>query len=108
MFSNLILDLNIDSFDKVISIKNKIIIIDFWSEWCSPCKMLIPILNELADEMKDVIQIFKVNVNNSLELAKKFNVHGIPTLIFLKNGKKIDESLGFISKEELKRRILSF
>lgn len=108
MFSNLILDLNIDSFDKIISIKNKIIIIDFWSEWCSPCKMLIPILNELADEMKDVIQIFKVNVNNSLELAKKFNVHGIPTLIFLKNGKKIDESLGFISKEELKRRILSY
>ncbi|MEM4271577.1 MAG: thioredoxin [Candidatus Pacearchaeota archaeon] len=93
-------DLNEDNFDDFISKGN--VIVDFWAEWCGPCKMLKPVLEEFAKENKGKIKIGKVNVENEHELADRFMVMAVPALAFFKDGEQIDMVNGAISKEELK------
>ena len=85
-------------------IKEKIVLVDFYASWCGPCRMLMPILEELSNERKD-IKILKVNVDQNIELANKFAVRGVPHLILFKNGKEVAQASGFRPKEVLAKWI---
>jgi len=80
-------------------------IVDFWAEWCGPCKMLIPILDEVAAEFEGRVVIGKLNVDDNPALASEFAVNSIPTLIFLRNGRVEDQITGLLSKKVLIEKI---
>ena len=96
------IELTINDFDSKINSENIPVIVDFWATWCGPCRAQTPILEQLQNELGDTVKIFKVNVDNEPELAKRFGVMSIPTLIFFKNGKQVDKTVGLKSSEELK------
>lgn len=77
------------------------VLMDFWAEWCGPCKMLAPILDQIADEYKDRLQIAKLDVEESQNIAMQFGVRSIPTLILFKNGVVEAQHVGMLSKEQL-------
>lgn len=83
--------LNIQNFE--IEIKNDIVLVDFYADWCGPCKMLSPIIDTVAEEREDII-VGKVNVSENEMLAEKYNVYSIPTLIVFKNGKEATRLIG--------------
>jgi thioredoxin 1 len=96
-----LVNLNKESFEKVISSKEKTLIIDFWAPWCGPCKALSPVLEELSSEMSDQVGIYKVNVDDNTELAQEHGVQSIPTLLVYKNGSLSETIVGLKTKEEL-------
>ena len=93
------LSLNKDNFEK--SIANGVALVDFWAEWCGPCKMQLPIIEEFSGEMEGKATIGKVNVDEELELAQSFGIQSIPTLILFKDGKPVKKLVGLHSKESL-------
>ena len=76
-------------------------LVDFWAEWCGPCKQIGPILEEISDEKKDVIHIYKINIDTNPEIPQKYGVRGIPTLMFFNDGKLVDTKVGSLSKSSL-------
>ncbi|MCW1291700.1 MAG: thioredoxin [Candidatus Rehaiarchaeum fermentans] len=97
-------DLNKESFDQAIS-KSKISIVDFWADWCMPCRMLEPVMEELEKELNGKIDFYRVNVDENPELAARFGIESIPTLFIFKEGKPVDEIIGFRQKRELESLI---
>ena len=93
------LNLNKDNFDQ--SISSGVALVDFWAEWCGPCKMQLPIIEEFSGEMEGKATIGKVNVDEELELAQSFGIQSIPTLILFKDGKPVKKLVGLHSKESL-------
>lgn len=89
-----------DNFDTEAFKSDKTVLIDFWASWCGPCKMISPVIDEVAEETED-IKVCKVNVDEEGELAIRFGVMSIPTLVVLKNGVETKRSVGVISKEEI-------
>ena len=85
--------------------RNKLILIDFWASWCAPCRMMAPVLNQLAEELPGKTQIGKVDIEKFQSLAGHFKVRSIPTLLLLKNGKEINRFVGIKSKEYLMKEI---
>ncbi len=77
------------------------VVVDFWAEWCAPCKMLTPILEELYSELNDKINIVKVNLDENQDLAMKYSIRSIPTLLLLNKGELIDTKVGLVPKSEL-------
>lgn len=98
-----VVELKEGNFDDFVSEGD--VVVDFWAEWCGPCKMLSPIVDELAKDMKGKVKFGKVNVDKESDLAQRFEVMSIPTLLFFKDGKQIDGLAGAMPKEELKKRI---
>lgn len=94
------LNLTIDNFDEEVLNSDKPVLIDFWAPWCGPCQMVLPIIAELADEVSNA-KICKVNVDENIELAQKFRVMSIPTLLVVKNGDVVKREVGAKSKEEI-------
>jgi len=88
--------------------KNKLVLVDFWASWCAPCRMMAPVLNEVADELSGNSHIGKVNIEEYQSLAQKFQVRNIPTLILLKNGKEINRFVGMKSKDFLLEQIQKY
>jgi len=86
-------------------VKEGVIAIDFFATWCSPCKMLAPIFDELGVEMEAKAKFLKVDVDESKDIASKYNVSTIPTILILKNGEKQDAMVGFLPKEVIKGKI---
>lgn len=78
-------------------------IVDFWADWCAPCRTMSPIFNELAEEAPEEIVIGKVNIDTEPELAQQFGVMSIPTIIFFENGQEVDRIIGAVPKEKIKR-----
>ena len=77
------------------------VIVDFWAEWCGPCKQIGPILEEISDEKKDLINIYKLNVDENPETPQKYGVRGIPTLMFFKDGQLMDTKIGSLPKSSI-------
>ncbi|MGJ3244008.1 MAG: thioredoxin [Opitutales bacterium] len=103
--SDNITNLDSSSFDAAISENGKPVVVDFWAPWCGPCKAIAPILEELADEMGDAVKICKVNVDQSSDIAGKYNIRAIPTLLIFKDGQVAEQVVGLTSKEDLKAKI---
>lgn len=85
--------------------KNRVVLVDFWAEWCAPCRMMAPVLNKVADELTGTTRVGKVNIEQHQSLAQKYKVRSIPTLILFKNGKEIDRFVGVKNKEFLMNKI---
>ena len=85
--------------------KNRLILVDFWASWCAPCRMMAPVLNDVADELNGNSHVGKVNIEQYQSLAQKFQVRNIPTLILLKNGKEVDRFVGIKNKDFLLQQI---
>ncbi len=97
--------LNSSNFNEEVINTEKLVLIDFFATWCGPCKMLSPIISEIANEYSNSVKVCKVNVDENQDLALKYSVTSIPTLIFLKNGKILNISVGLCSKVELVKMI---
>ncbi len=98
--SDKIINVTDDAFDKVIN-GDKPVLVDLWAEWCGPCKMIAPILDEVAEEMSDKVTIAKLNIDQNPETPPKFGVRGIPTLLLFKNGAVAGTKVGALSKTQL-------
>ena len=96
--------LTTENFEKEVMQETKPVLIDFWATWCGPCRVLLPIIEELAGEVTDV-KICKVNVDEEPELAERYQIMTIPTLQFMKNGQVVSKQVGVKSKEEIKKMI---
>ena len=84
---------------------SRLVIVDFWATWCGPCRMLSPLLDEVEEEMADKIVVVKVNVDDADEIAMRFRIMSIPTLLFFKNGQMVDRSVGAMPKSMLVEKI---
>ena len=89
-----------ESFEAEVMNSEKPVLLDFWASWCGPCKMIAPVLHEIADEHPE-IKVCKVNVDDEMKLAMKFGIQSIPTLIVIKNGKATAQSVGFIPQAQI-------
>ena len=83
------------------------VVIDFWAEWCMPCKRLTPVIEEIATEMSGKVKFIKVNVDTNQEVASRYEVMSIPTLVFSKQGQEVDRMVGAAGKESLAKKINS-
>ena len=88
------------NFNEIVQNSNKTVILDFWATWCGPCKMIAPIIEEIANERDDIV-VGKVNVDEEAELCIKFGIVSIPTIIVFKNGEIYNKTVGYCSKEEI-------
>ena len=95
------LKITAENFENELLRSDKPVLLDFYADWCGPCKMLSPVLSEIADEYADVLRVAKVNVDDEPELAMKFGVSSIPMLVLFKNGKIISTSVGYRPKDEI-------
>lgn len=95
---------NNDNFKSEVLESNSLVVVDFYADWCGPCQMLKPLLEEISEERRDV-KIVKVNVDNARELAIEFGIFSIPTVLFFKEGKLIDKFVGYISKDAINKLI---
>jgi thioredoxin 1 len=101
-----ITELDSASFESAISDSSVPVVVDFWAPWCGPCKAIAPILEELATELGNKVKICKVNVDNNSEIAGKFEIRAIPTILVFKGGSVSDTIVGLTSKEDLKAKIV--
>lgn len=95
-----VLHVNKDNFQQEVLESSKPVLLDFWAAWCMPCRMLSPILDEIAEET-DEFKICKINVDEEGDLAMQFKVMSIPTLVVMKNGEEVNRSLGVIPKDDV-------
>ena len=95
-----------ENYDEVLS-SNKPILLDFWAEWCGPCKLIGPIIDEVSEDFSDTAIVGKINVDDSAELSSKHGIRNIPTLLFIKNGEVVDKHVGAASKKEISDKLNS-
>lgn len=90
------------NFDEVIKKSEKPVLVDFFAEWCGPCKILGPVIEKIADEMKDKVELVKCNVDEFPNTSGKFNIDRIPNVMLFKNGNSVDGFIGMMPEEEIK------
>jgi len=103
-----IVNLSTSTFDETVAGSDKPVIVDFWAEWCGPCKTIAPILGELSTELADQITVAKVNVDDNPDLAMRYNVMSIPTLLVFSNGEVSKRLVGAKGKSQLLQELDEF
>jgi len=96
-----------EEFDSIINNSHKLVVVDFFAEWCMPCLMLAPIIDELAEKIKDV-KFTKVNMDNNQKLAQKYSISSIPCLVIFKEGEEVDRIIGAHPAENIEEKIRSY
>ncbi len=94
-----------DTFDSVVLQSKSLVMVDFWATWCGPCKIIAPVVEELAREYAGKVSFAKVNTDENPDLASRYNIRGIPTLMFFKEGKVMDQVVGAVPKAQLKSKL---
>ncbi len=94
-----------DSFETEIEGADGLAMVDFWAEWCGPCRMVSPIVEELAEEYEGEVKVAKVDVDECQRTAQKFNVRSIPSILFFSDGEHVDTVVGAVPKEQLEEKI---
>ena len=103
----LVIELNKENFEKEVNNSQMPVLIDFWASWCGPCKMMSPVIDEIANETQETLKVCKVNVDDELELARKFNIMSIPTFVAIKEGKVIGTTVGVQTKQQIRSRLVN-
>ncbi len=95
------------NFEEVVMKSDKTVMLDFWAEWCGPCRMIAPYVEQMAEEFKDKAVVGKVDVDSNPGVASRFGIRNIPTIIFIKNGEVIDKQVGAVPKNVLVSKLES-
>ena len=99
--SEFTIDVNEENFDSVVINSEKPVLVDFWAEWCGPCKMLTPTIEAIAEEYKDKSSIVKINIDDAPAIATKYGIRSIPSILLFSKGDVMEQRVGAVSKEEL-------
>ncbi|MEX0928925.1 MAG: thioredoxin [Balneolales bacterium] len=94
-----------DSFENEVLQSDQPVLVDFWAEWCGPCRMVGPIVEELAGEYEGKVKIGKVDVDSNPQVSTRYNIRSIPALLIFKNGEVVDQIIGAVPKAELKKQL---
>ena len=100
-----VIELNKDNFEKEVMEAEVPVLIDFWANWCGPCRMMSPVIDKIAEEMGDKLKVCKVNVDQNHELAEKYEIMTIPAFIVIKNGAESGRTIGVQPKEDILKLI---
>ena len=100
-----VLNVTSENYESEVLKSDKKVLIDFYADWCGPCKMMSPVIDEIAEEMKETVKVGKINVDENQDLAMEYGVMSIPTIVVLKNGEVQKTFVGVTDKEEIKQAL---
>ena len=100
-----VIEVTDQNFEEIVINSNVPVMVDLWAEWCGPCKMIHPILDEMADEYKDKALMVKLDVDNNRETAMKYGIRNIPTVLYFKNGEVVDKQVGAVPKKKFVEKL---
>lgn len=98
-------NINDKNFGEMIKSTDKMVLVDFWAEWCGPCRQLAPALEDASNDLQDKIEVFKINIDENPETPSRFSVRGVPTILFFKNGELVNRQVGVLPKSKLYEKI---
>lgn len=103
--SKKVLELNVNDFDQEVMSSDRLVVVDFWAQWCGPCKILSPIMDNLSETFENKVKIAKVNVDEQPELTTRFKIMSLPTILFFKDGEIIEKIAGMRNEADLQKTI---